>query len=217
MLFADRSDAGARLAALLGRLGLTDPVVLALPRGGVPVAYEVARALDAPLDVLAVRKIGAPDRPELGIGAVAEGAEPLFDEDILGALGLREADVAGIVRRERAELQRRVRAYRGDRPALDPSGRDAIVVDDGLATGVTARAALRAARSATPRRLVLAVPVAAEQTVHKLRAEADDIVCVRTSRAFGAVGQWYEEFSQVPDETVLDLLARAASRGQRPA
>lgn len=209
MLFEDRREAGRRLAETVRSRGLEEPVVLGLPRGGVPVGFEVAMALHAPLDVLVARKIGAPGRPELGIGALAEGGEPLFDQTILDTLGLQPGDVAEQVRLERAELERRVRRYRGERPAVDVAGRDTVVVDDGLATGVTARAALRALRPRGPRRLVLAVPVCAEQTIPRIAAEADDVACVHSSASFGAVGQWYEEFAQVPDETVVALLARA--------
>lgn len=215
MLFKDRRDAGSRLAGVLRSRRLTDPVILALPRGGVPVGFEVAGAFEAPLDVLVARKIGAPGRPELGIGALAEGGEPLYDPGILEALHLRPEDVADQVAEERAELERRVRRYRGDRPALDVTGRDTVVVDDGLATGVTARAALRAVRPRQPRRLVLAVPVCAEQTVSRMADEADDLVWVHSSASFGAVGQWYEEFAQVPDDAVVELLASA--RGEAPA
>jgi len=186
--------------------------VLALPRGGVPVAYEVARRLRAPLDVIVARKIGAPWRPELGVGAIAEGGEPVFDPAMLAAVGLRAADLDDTVARERAELDRRVRRYRGDRELPSVSGRDAVVVDDGLATGVTARAALRAVRQHDPRRLLLAVPVCASQTVELLRDEADDAVCLHAPADFMGVGQWYRDFAQTSDETVIELLARAAAQ-----
>ena len=211
MFFSDRHDAGRQLADRLAAQELVEPVVLALPRGGVPVAYEVAHRLEAPLDVLVARKIGAPWRPELGVGAIAEGGEPVFDPTILDAVGLRADDLADTVARERVELERRVRRYRGDRALPAVRGRDTVVIDDGLATGVTARAALRALRGLHPRRLILAVPVCASQTVALLREEADDALCLHAPAEFMGVGQWYRDFSQTSDDTVVELLARAGA------
>jgi putative phosphoribosyl transferase len=213
--FADRSAAGrilgARLLALStadeAALHLAKTVVLALPRGGVPVGREVARALDVPLDVLVTRKIGYPLQPELGVGAVAEGGQPVFDSEMLARLGLTAAALRPVVTRERAELGRRIAAYRGDRPAPAVRGRDVVVVDDGLATGVTARAALRAVRAAGADRIVLAVPVAAPSSAMAMLAEADLVVILAAPPSFRAVGEWYQSFGQLTDSDVVRLLA----------
>lgn len=210
MRFRDRREAGRELAARLRQRqdegGLADPVVLALPRGGVVVATEVAHALDAPLDVLVVRKIGAPFHEEYGVGAMTGEGVPVFDEIALQRLGLSESDLAPVVARERAELRRREELYRRGRPAPELGGRSVIVVDDGLATGSTARAALRALRAQGPGWLLLAVPVGAPEAVALMRVEADEVVCLYEPAAFLAVGQWYEEFEQVTDEDVLEAL-----------
>ncbi|MDI1457260.1 phosphoribosyltransferase family protein [Streptomyces sp. ATE26] len=210
MRFSDRAEAGRALARLLGDLRdrgeLPDPVVLALPRGGIAVAVPVARALGAPLDVLVVRKIGAPHHEEFAVGALAAGDPPLFDAATLGHLGLSEERLAPVVERERRELARRERRYRGDRPPPELRGRTVIVVDDGLATGATARAALRHVRRREPARLVLAVPVGAPDSLDALAAEADTIVCPHRPAAFSAVGQFYDDFGQLSDADVLDAL-----------
>ncbi|CAM5258729.1 phosphoribosyltransferase [Streptomyces aurantiogriseus] len=215
MQFRDRRQAGRKLAEVLRtqqeKGALPDPVVLALPRGGVAVAAEVAQVLDAPLDVLVVRKIGAPFQQELGVGAIA-GDDALFDEDALVRLGLARSELAPVVERERAELRRRERIYRQGRPAPDLRGRTAIVVDDGLATGATARAALRTVRLRAPRRVVLAVPVGAPEAVALLHAEADEVICLHTPVSFMAVGLWYEDFEQLTDDDVLEALHTAAER-----
>jgi len=212
--FADRSAAGrflgARLLAIAADqavLRLAKTVVLALPRGGVPVGREVSRALHVPLDVLVTRKIGYPLQPELGVGALAEGGQPVFDAEMLSRLGLTPATLRPVVTRERAELGRRIAAYRGDRPAPVLRGRDVIVVDDGLATGVTARAALRAVRAAGAGRCVLAVPVAAPSSATAMLAEADLVVVLAAPPAFRAVGEWYQSFGQLTDADVVGLLA----------
>ncbi|GAA3923728.1 phosphoribosyltransferase [Actinomadura viridis] len=217
--YTDRAEAGRVLAERLVPLRLEGAVVLALPRGGVPVGYEIARRLSTPdrpvpLEVLVTRKIGYPPQPELGVGAVAEGGEPVFDHGLLARLSLEESDLAATVTAERAELERRVRAYRGDRPLPALGGRPAIVVDDGLATGGTARAALRAVRRLGPSRLVLAVPVGAAETVTALWDEADEVVAPAVPWSFRAVGQWYVHFEQLSDADVIAWLDRdAAARG----
>jgi putative phosphoribosyl transferase len=226
-MFRDRRDAGRQLAELLVPLGLIDPIVLALPRGGVPVAAEVARRLGAPLEVFVARKLGAPGRPELGIGALAEGgpnAESglrgpnaqagarVVDRESVRRLGVSEAQIEALVIAEQAELARRVQLYRGDRALPDLAGREVVLVDDGLATGVTAQASVIALRRHRPRRLVLAVPVAAPDRVDVLAADGLEIVCVARPRGFVAVGSWYDRFGQTSDAEVLDLLRAGSGR-----
>jgi putative phosphoribosyl transferase len=213
MIFQDRIDAGVRLAAALERYRSARPLVLGLPRGGVPVAYEVARALGAPLDVWIVRKIGAPGQPELGMGAVAEGGAVFRDRKIIEALGASDLDVARLIAQETAEVERRVSLFRGLRPPPQVRGRTVIVVDDGVATGGTTRAALLALRGLEPRRLVLAVPVGARQTVDALRREVDDLVCLYAPEDLGAIGAFYLDFRPTTDEEVLELLRRARDEG----
>ena len=204
--FADRGDAGRQLAEELLPLAGEQPVVVALPRGGVPVAREVAVALGAPLEILAVRKLGAPHNPEYGIGAVAEDGTRLIDAEAVAGLGVNGGVLDSIIARETAELRRRVAAYRDERPPLELKGRTVIVVDDGIATGVTDTAALRALRRREPRRMVLAVPVCAADTIRRLRGEADAVVCLLVPPVLYGVGQWYRDFSQVSDEEVVSML-----------
>jgi predicted phosphoribosyltransferase len=215
--FADRREAGRLLAARLLDERDEDPVVVALPRGGVPVAREIAPALGAPLEILAVRKLGAPHNPEYGIGAVAEDGTGVIDSEAIEILRIGNRTVEEIVARETEELHRRVLAYRGARPPLELRGRTAIVVDDGVATGVTDTAALRAVRKQGPRRTILAVPVCAPDSLRRLRREADEIVCLQTPELLYGVGQWYRDFSQVSDDEVIETLrafGSAAGRGE---
>lgn len=216
LVFADRAEAGRRLAKKLGALRHESPVVLALPRGGVVLGYEIARALDAPLDVIVARKVGAPRQPELGIGAVAPGGVTLVDERTTAALGITEDEFEALAERARAEMGRRLRRYRGGEAFPDLAGRTAILVDDGLATGVTATAAVHALRRLHPRRIVLAVGVCALQTAEALTSLVDDLICLAIPEPFRAVGLWYDDFTQVSDEEVIDLLERArAEREER--
>ncbi|MEU8737698.1 phosphoribosyltransferase [Streptomyces halstedii] len=213
MLFMDRTDAGRRLAGALGHLGRREPVVLGLPRGGVPVAFEVARALGAPLDVTVVRKLGVSYQPELGFGAVGEGGARVVSDAIVRHAGISEADVLAVERAETAELERRARAYRAGRERLPLRGRTVIVVDDGVATGATARAACRVVREQGATHVVLAVPVASPDVVARLRDDVDEVVCLSTPALFSSVGEWYQDFSQTSDDEVVALLARAGRGG----
>jgi putative phosphoribosyl transferase len=206
MRFSNRDDAGRQLAAVLDRADLIDPIVLGLPRGGVPVAAQVAAALGAPLEVFVARKIGAPGHEELGIGAIAEGSDDLVVTGTARVLGIDGGRIEALAARERAELDRRVQRYRRGRPLPSFEGRDVVLVDDGLATGVTAEAALLALRRTRPRRLVLAVPVCAPDTGQRLSALVDVLVCVATPPDFGAVGTWYDDFSQMTDDDVTRIL-----------
>ncbi|MHC5702972.1 phosphoribosyltransferase [Streptomyces sp. ICN441] len=211
MLFTDRVDAGQRLAGALGHLRGADPVVLGLPRGGVPVAYQVARALGAPLDVIVVRKLGVPYHRELGFGAIGEGGVRVISDDIVRRGHVSEKDVASVERAEAAELTRQAQRFRADRPRVGIEGRTVVVVDDGIATGATAAAACEVVRAQGAARVVLAVPVAPPDAVSWLRTLADEVVCLSTPRAFSAVGEWYRDFSQTPDEEVVALLAQSAA------
>ncbi|MFC9944437.1 phosphoribosyltransferase family protein [Streptomyces pratensis] len=210
MLFTDRTDAGRRLAVALRHLERRDPVVLGLPRGGVPVAYEVAQALRAPLDVIVVRKLGVPYHPELGFGAIGEGGVRVISDEIVRHAGVREKDLVAVERTEEAELARRAHAYREGRPRLPLKGRAVVVVDDGVATGATARAACQVVRAQGAAHVVLAVPVASPDVAARLREDVDEVVCLSTPKLFTAVGEWYRDFSQTSDEEVVSLLARVS-------
>jgi predicted phosphoribosyltransferase len=208
--YRDRRDAGRRLAAaLLPYANRRDVVVLALPRGGVPVGFEVAAALGAPLDVFVVRKLGLPGREELAMGALASGGVRVLDEDLIRVAGVSTDEVQRVTDAERAELDRRERRYRGDRPFPEVRGKTVILVDDGLATGASMRAAVAALRMEGPARIVVAVPVAAAETCDAFESIADDIVCAVTPESFQAVGLWYDDFSQTTDDEVRELLARS--------
>jgi predicted phosphoribosyltransferase len=207
--FSDRRDAGRRLATQLLPLAALRPIVVALPRGGVPVGAEIAAALGAPLEILAVRKLGAPHNPEYGIGAIAEDGTRVLDPEALAVLGIDGGELDSIVAREAEEVRRRVAVYRRDRPPLPLEGRTVIVVDDGVATGVTDTAALRAIRRRHPQRTILAVPVCAADSIARLRAEADEVVCPLTPPLLYGIGNWYDDFSQVSDREVLAALAPA--------
>ena len=204
--FADRRDAGRQLGAELLPLAAEHPLVVALPRGGVPVADEIAIVLGSPLEVFAVRKLGAPRNPEYGIGAIAEDGTRVFDVGALAVLGIDDEVLTPIVARETEELRRRVAAYRGDRLLPSLAGRTVIVVDDGVATGVTDTAALRAIRRQRPRRLILAVPVSAPDSAARLRREADEVICLIEPPLLYGVGHWYDDFAQVSDEQVIATL-----------
>lgn len=214
--FHDRHDAGRRLAAALGHLGGRNPLVLALPRSGVPVAFEVAVALGAELDLLFVRKLGAPGYEELGIGAVVDGAEPqlVLNDDIVQQLGVPSDYIRAELHHQLGEIERRRGAYVGGRAPMPMAGRTVIIVDDGIATGGTVKAALKGARRNRPAHLVLAVPVAPRETLEELRDDCDEIVCLVSPDPFGAVGAHYVDFTQTSDQEVVTLLARAATAHQ---
>jgi len=215
MPFVNRTEAGIALAAALSRFRDQDPAILALPRGGVPVAFEIARALDAPLDLVVARKIGVPFQPELAMGAVVNGDTPIVvrNDDVIAVTGVAEAEFDAVCRRETIEIKRRRDRYLGGRAPVDVTGKTAILVDDGIATGATVRAALRATRTRKPKRLVLATPVAPNDTLRELKPEADEIVCLESHEFFGSIGAYYDDFSQVSDDEVVALLAAANPAG----
>lgn len=216
--FLDRTAAGRKLAAELERFKKEQPVVLALPRGGVPVAFEVAKALDAPLDLVLVRKIGAPWQTELAIAAVVDGGRPetVINQDIVDQLGISPSYIDERATTELEEIERRRQRYLADRPRADVAGRTAIIVDDGIATGATMEAALHATRRARPKRLVMAVPVAPPDTLERLRAETDEIVCLQSPAWFGAIGSFYADFHQLSDDEVVALLEGAKASEPPP-
>jgi putative phosphoribosyl transferase len=206
----DRTEAGRLLAQkLTAYANREDVVVLALPRGGVPVAFEIATRLNAPLDVFIVRKLGVPWQEELAMGAIATGGVRVLNEDVVRLCNITDEQIASVEAKERKELERREQAYRGGRPAPDVSGRTVILVDDGIATGTTMRAALAALKKLQPSRIVVAVAVAPQSTYDELKAEADEVICLLTPEMFFAISRWYERFAQTTDEEVRDLLARA--------
>ena len=211
MRFRNRSEAGRFLAGTLDRYkGRNDLLVLALPRGGVPVAYEVARALNAPLDVFIVRKLGVPGHEELAMGAIASGGVRALNRSVIEQLNISQSAIDAAATREGEELQRRERLYRGGKPSPDIAGRTVILVDDGLATGATMKAAVAALRQQNPAKIVVAVPIAPAETCHELQCEADEVICAVTPQPFWAVGQWYENFEQTTDAEVTELIRRAA-------
>jgi len=211
-IFQDRTDAGRQLAEeLLSYAGRDDVIVLALPRGGVPVAFEVAQRLGVPLDVFVVRKLGVPGHEELAMGAIASGGIRVLNEDVLYVLPDAQSIVEMVTAIEREELKRRERDYRGDRPAPEVRGRTVILVDDGLATGATMRAAAAALRQQGAAKIIVAVPVGAPSSCHEIRSAADEVVCLQTPGSFMGVGQYYEDFSQTTDEEVRELLAAAST------
>jgi putative phosphoribosyl transferase len=210
MVFEDRTEAGRELAERLSAYAnRAEVVVLGIPRGGVLVAFQVAARLSVPLDVFLLRKLGVPGHEELAFGAIASGGVRVLDEEIIEALGISEQAIEEVTDSERKELKRRERAYRGDRPPLDLKGKAVIVVDDGIATGASMRAGIRALRQLQPKRIVVAVPVAPQRTYTRLKSEVDELVCIQTPPFFQAIGQFYEDFAQVSDEEVLTALERA--------
>jgi putative phosphoribosyl transferase len=209
MIFLNREEAGQKLTEMLrGYANLEDVLVLGIPRGGVSVAYQVALALHAPLDIFILRKLGVPGHEELAFGAIASGGVRVLDRGIIEALGISDLEIESITRQERVELTRRELAYRGDQPPVNVKGRTVILVDDGIATGSSMRAGITALRQLHPARIVVAVPVAPARTCNQLRNEVDEVVCVHMPQSFHAIGQFYVDFSQVSDEEVVDYLSR---------
>jgi putative phosphoribosyl transferase len=208
-LFRDRHHAGKQLATLLFQYTDEDPIILALPRGGVPIGFEVAKLLHAPLDVIVVRKIGLPRHPEFGVGAIAEGNVQLFDDKTLEVLGLSPKDLQEVIDDETEELKRRVKVYRGSTALPDLQGRTVILVDDGLATGITARAAITAVRKLRPKKIIFASPVCAHDSVQEMHGSVTDVICLTTPLDFTAVGLWYQYFDQTTDEEVQELLQKS--------
>jgi putative phosphoribosyl transferase len=206
--FMNRSDAGRQLAEQLGDHGDEDVVVYGLARGGVPVAAEVAKGLSAPLDTIIVRKLGAPTNPELAVGAITSRGGTVLNDSVVRAMGLSEDDIEGIAKREREEITRQETAIRGDGGSVSPEGKVAILVDDGLATGASMRAAVRAIRQERPKSVIVAVPTASREAVNMIEQEADEVVCLMVPASFMAVGQWYEDFGQTPNEEARELLER---------
>lgn len=217
MIFANRKEAGQKLALRLGKYANRgDVIVLGAPRGGIPVAFEIATDLRAPLDVFVLRKLGVPGREELGFGAIASGGVRILNRDIVEGLGITGLDIERVTRTEKQELERRERAYRGGKAPLEVSGLSVILVDDGVATGSTMKAAIRALRQMEPARIVIAVPVAPPATCNQLQFEADELVCLEMPQSFYGVGQFYADFSQVSDEEVKELLDTASQRHREP-
>lgn len=223
MSFRNRSDAGRKLAMRLKKYKDQHPVILALPRGGVPVASEVAAALGAPIDLVIVRKIGVPSQPELAMGAVVDGKSPIVirNEDVIRLAGVDEAEFQEVCRQELAEIERRRHRYLGGRERAVVKNHVAIVIDDGIATGATTRAALRATRMREPKKLILAVPVAPTDTLAEMQGEADEVICLEDHEIFGAIGYFYDDFRQTSDEEIIDILARfpvhRTEKAPRPA
>ncbi len=217
MIYADRREAGRVLARELASYRRRkDVLVLALPRGGVPVAFEIAAALQAPLDVMVVRKLGYPGQEELAMGAIASGGGIVYNEELLSQVNIPESTIEEVVRRERVELARREKLYRDDRPPIDVRGKTLILVDDGLATGSTMLAAVEAVRQQSPSRIIVAAPVAPPETIEMFHSVVDEIVCPATPSRFGGVGKWYRNFTQTSDEEVRQLLQRAAASQSEP-
>ena len=217
-VFTNRIEAGRALAEQLGAYqDRTDVMVLGIPRGGVPVAFEVAAALHAPLDVFAVRKLGVPGQEELAFGAISSGGVRVFNTEVVEAMGISEQDIEMVTAEERRELERRERAYRGTRPPLNVAGMTVIVVDDGIATGSSMQAAILALRQLKPARIVIAVPVAPVSTCDRLRTEVDEVICVYMPESFMAIGEFYEDFLPVSDEAVTDYLRRTPTSAVRKA
>lgn len=209
MVFENRQEAGKKLAVQLLKYRGEDPYVLAMPRGGVPIGYEVAQVLQVPLDVIVVRKIGLSGNPEFGIGAIAEGGIKILDQTTIEVLGIDDSEIEGTVQLEEEELKRRVKTYRGEQSLPDLKNRTAILVDDGMATGITARAAIEAVKKLNPQKIVLATPVCALDTAESLKKQVDEVLCLAAPAEFMAVGIWYKDFAQVSDEEVVDLLSKA--------